>query len=224
MRRVVCAALILIPMLGVAADKNVEKLLKQMRDAYSHVKTVKFTAESVVEAQDQTLTLTSDLSFKAPGKVNGKISGFPGDAEVKVLTVISDGQNISVLGTSTPTPKAAYSTDELSARFPFANLETICFWDWQKQLSTSKGNNMERSELKILPEEELFGRKFLVLQEKASKDNVLVRYWVDPKTHLIWRTLVKTLDTDKTVDDSKIVSLETDVTLEDKLFKTTDVE
>ena len=82
---------------------------------------------------------------------------------------------------------------------------------------------MELSELKILPDEELFGRKFTVLEEKASKDNVLVNYYIDPKTHLIWRTHVRSLDKGVEMEDCKVIKLDTGVKLEDKLFESTDI-
>lgn len=219
-----CAALLLSSTaISAPIQLKPDELLAKMREAYKAVKTAKLTTKANVKARGQSLTLSTDVTFKSPNMVYGKITGFPAAAPIKQLVVISDGSNISVLGAPGPVPKAKFSTDDLSARFSFANLETICFWDYDKQLSQRKGDNMEHSELSVLPEEEMDGRKFLVLQEKATEDKLLVRYWVDPKTYFIWRTQSKRTDSDAVVNDAKITKLEIDPKVDDKIFVVTDV-
>jgi len=203
------------------ADKNVEALLAHMRDAYRLVEAATYTTESVTyNAQGGTDTYTTDFAYKRPTMVRGILKG--GQLGENVLTSITDGQTITVTTTAgTGANGQKFTLDDFEKTVPITNLESICFFDWDRQLSTSEGKNMANSTFNIVRHESWNGKDWIVLEETAKKDGLFVRYFIDPKTHLIWRTNVKKLDDKKDQLDARLTKLDTKAQLDDALFKGT---
>lgn len=210
------AILFVAAMAGVtfAADKQVEELLAHMRGAYKSVKAATYKCTVTVwNAQSEQTVIDVDMAYKSPDLMRAilKNKQIPGGA----LTIISDGQHVtnSLTGSSNP-----YTMDEIEKEVP-SNLESICFWDWDRQLSTEAGKNMATSTFRIEKDANWDGKKWTILEETAKKDNVLCRYYIDPKTFFIWRTHVSYLDSGKDEMDCKLTSLDTKADLSDATFK-----
>jgi outer membrane lipoprotein-sorting protein len=200
-----------------AADPKVEELLGKMRDSYKAIKSAKFEVKSKLHREDKEFEATTNVLFKSPNKVSLELT--PDDQEGDehfTLYYRHDGKKMAAGEAKDKLQSREYSEDA----FPEGmNLETIAFWDWDKQLNTAEDKNMHDSELKIVEDVEWDGKKWLTLEESAPKSEVFVRYYIDPKTNLIWRTEVKELDTMKAIDELWITKLETDVEIDDDEFK-----
>lgn len=218
-KRVLVLAICLLPAL-VLASADTEKLLSQMRDAYKAASSATLTVQTTNYQGDQKINITAVVNFMAPNKLNAVLTGLPGG--VGPITLVCDGKQILV-----PQPsgdnKVDYTSDMLSSRMGFANLETLSFWDFEKQLSTAKGNNMEKSTLTILPDETVDGHKFLVLQEDAVQPQIklVVHYYIDPETHLIWRVVTENADTKAKVQETKITEMKVGAKVDPALFSIT---
>jgi outer membrane lipoprotein-sorting protein len=205
---------------ALAADQDVETLLSHMRDAYKSVKaaTYKTTVTSYEATASATETYELDVAYKAPNLMRFVINSdsIPGGH----ATVISDGDNVSVSAGQNTQDLGKYTADSVEKNVP-SNLESICFWDWDRQLSTASGKNMEHSTFKIDKDLIWEGKHWIVLEETAKKDDVVCKYYIDPKTFLIWRTRVNTLSNGKDVMDAKLTTLDTKANLSDAMFKST---
>lgn len=187
-----------------------------MRDAYKSVKSATFHAEASVypptgSAQD----FTCDFAYRSPNLIRVVIKG--NEANSPVVTVLSNGKTITISTPQGSPPVQDYSVDTLEKELP-VNLESLSFWDWDRQLNTAAGKNMEKSAFKIVKDEEWNGKHWIVLEETAKKDNVLCRYFIDPKTFFIWRTRVKDLATNKDQVDAHLTKLNPDAGLSDDSF------
>jgi len=207
--------------LASAADKEVEQLLGHMRDAYKGVKSATFTTETTFDTEDGKKTLTSDYAFKAPSMIRVILKGdiLPGP-----VTKVTDGQKISMSGPGGSAPVTDYTMDTFESGL-LSNLEALSFWDYQRQLSTDDKANMHKSTFNLITDEAWDGKRWTVLEESAKSDAdknkwVWVRYFIDPKTYFIWRTVVyNDADHDKAMLDSKITEMDTDARLDDDRFK-----
>lgn len=198
-----------------AADPQVEALLAKMRSAYEGTKAISYKTETHIGSKSYLST------FTVQGPKNIKVTfGSKGSRSPNGVTLTTDGKTITVRTPKSPLPiVTTFTVDRFNSNIA-GNLESICFYDWSRQLSTAQGKNMEHSELKILSNQDWNGKKWTVLQEIAAKDKVVCRYFVDAKTNLIWRTTVKNIsgtpsenDVDSfilkmgapgTIDDSKM--------------------
>lgn len=200
--------------LAAAAEKDVEEQLSKMRDAYKAVKAAKFTSESVLHIEGEKVTGTIDTVYKSENKVTMRATNLFGMEGV--IKVISNGKKISV---STPEEKVDddFSIEAMGQAMP-VNLEVMCFWDWKRQLSTEKGANMEFSEFKLLKDQSWNDKKWTVLEETAKGQGVFAKYWIDPKTHFIWRTEISDLESKEKVMDCTLKSLEVDIEVADSTF------
>jgi outer membrane lipoprotein-sorting protein len=199
---------------ALAADKEVEELLSKMRDAYKGTKSVRMTTAVTSYFEEEKFESTFEISFKNPNKVRmttDKLFGMEGQ-----IKIISDGKTITVI---TPEEKdeVPYSIEAMSDGAP-VNLETLCLWDWKRQLSTEAEGNMHKSELKLVKEQKWNDKEWIVLEESAPTQKVFVRYWIDPKTHFIWRTEVMTLEGRDKLQECIVKKLDTELTLEDSVF------
>jgi len=195
-----------------AADKDVEGLLAHMRNAYKSVKSATFTTESHFRGS----VFVIEFLFKSPSKIRMDL----GKQDFKSsLIKVSDGASISTKVQNTTTfTRQPYSIDNFERNLP-ANLETYCFWDYERQLSTKPGKNMEHSQFMILKNVGWNGKKWLVLEETAPVQNVVCRYYIDSKTYLIWRTLVRQIGADRDSQDCQITKMDTSATVSDANFK-----
>jgi len=200
-----------------AADSTVEGLLAHMRDSYKGVKSATYTTEVTLTSKaDGEQKFTSDFAYMKPNMMRIIIKG-TGISEGAV-TVISNGEKINVSTLQGSMPPVDFSVENIEKGIP-ANLESLCFWDWDRQLSTSSGKNMEKSTFRIVKDEEWNGKHWEVLEETATKDNVLCRYFIDPKTYFIWRTLVLSLEDKKPQMDAKLTKLNPSAGLDEAMFK-----
>jgi len=204
-----------LAMSAVAADKEVEDLLAKMRKAYKEVKTATFTLESTLLAGNGDIVVTLKGGFKAPNKMYADIKS----AEFK-MKFISDGKTIFLIDSANDeVSDIPYSDRNMGRALSVANLELINFYEWKKQLSTEKDHNMHDSKLSIRQNEEWNGKKWTVLEESAPQAGVYVEYYIDPKTHLIWRTVQMTLDKEFIRGDYVLKQLKIGVKIDDKRFK-----
>ena len=213
---VLCAAL---SAGAFAADKEVEDLLAKMRKAYKNIGTVTFKLESTILTPNGDIVIHMIGGFKSPNKMYVDIE-LPG-ARVKV---VSDGKKVySVRGDSERIMEMPYNIDVLGDALMGANLEVINFYDWERQLSTGADGNMHDSKLSIRKNEKWNGKNWLVLEESAPKAaegrGVYVEYYIDPKTHFVWRTVQMSLDKEFTRGDFILKSLKKGAKISDKRFQ-----
>lgn len=203
-------------MSAVAGDKEVEDLLAKMRKAYKGMKSATFMLESTLQGANGDIVVKMKGGFKSPNKMYADI-----DFEDMKLKIISDGKRIYALNdVMDQVADIPYSDDNMGrALNNWANLEVINFYQWKKQLSTTEGNNMYGSKLSIRQNEEWNGKKWIVLEESAPQVNVYVEYYIDPKTHLIWRTVRMSIDKEFINGDFVLKELKTGVKIDDKMFK-----
>lgn len=205
--------LVMASLVAHAADKDVEDLLTNMRKAYQSVKSAKFVMDGKLTTPGGNLEVTVAGKFMAPNLLKAEVTVF-GQAS----NVVTDGATIKASAPGMDAQKRKYTTEALNQALP-ANLEIICFYDWKKQLSTEKGNNMAESKLAIKKAVEWNGRRWLLLQETAPTVGVYVEYYVDQDTWLINRTVVQDLETKKPQGDYRLKSLELGAKVEKKDFK-----
>ncbi len=183
-----------------------------MRKAYRETKTANFQTKSEIREAGQELTVVLDGQFMSPNKMKVSFTGVPSGA----VTLYCDGAKVSVAIEGKVVRSMDYSLDSLG-RSLFANLETLCFFDWKRQLSTEQGGNMQKSKLKIV-KEDWNGESWLVLEEHAPEQKVEVRYFVDPDTKFIWRTVATMIGDKQPFMDARIVKLELNPTIDEKVF------
>lgn len=205
-RNVAIALLATMAPFTFAADKDVEALLKQLRENYQKVKSVRFEILATrPDTGGDDNPLNSVVEYRAPMsfRIVTTAKSMPAG---KNLTVISDGKRLYTKPPAGEVTTKALNLDDAGA---FINLEGLCFWDYKRQLSTAKGANMNESQLRLLKHETWKGADFMVLEEKAPKSNVFVRYYIDPKTKFIMRTAVYGLeDTAQVVGDYRITKID----------------
>lgn len=193
---------LLVAATSFAADKPVEDLLAKMRKTYQGTKTAKFETKMTVTGRNGKVVISLLFEFAQPNKMRASMQ-VPNAVE---QTVYCNGKDVVVVdNTNGGKQTMPYSVDVLGRAIQ-ANLESICFFDWARQLSTATGGNMKESKFKILSEK-WNGKTYTVLEETAEAQNVFVRYFIDPKTNYIWRTVVQDLKTKKEMQDFEIVKL-----------------
>ena len=201
-----------LAVLASAADAQTEALLAQMRNAYRSAKTARFNVNSSFKSLKGFNKYVNSFSYKAPNRIRLAITS----PTVKgTLVKVTDGKKISLSGQGFKAPVQAYSIDQFEASLP-VNLESLCFWDWDRQLSTAKGHNMAASKLAIKTES-WNGKTWTVLEETATAQQIFVRYYVDPQSHLIWRTHVFTT-AKKEISDAVVTSMSINVPISDSVF------
>ena len=179
----------------------VDWLLLRMRDAYAAVDHVRLaTRERLVRrdpgARDGTVELWAD------GRVRARFS-IPDYGEV---AVDSDGFKITVTDPKRPGPPARRHDAGNLNRALLGNLEVYSFYDAFRQLSTGRGGFMAGSRLSVLTDQSWNGRSWTVLQEEAAGLRIL--YYVDPESHLIWRTVHRDAASDAIVYESSLSGVE----------------
>jgi hypothetical protein len=205
--------------LGFSADKEVEELLAKMRAAYQAVESVSIQAKAKARYPQGEESHSISMDYAKTNKLRLTF-----DFRGKTVRRISDGKTVYTWAEDTKTAKrtdvdeAKVSMDALGGDAPI-NLESMCFFDWKRQLSTAPGANMEKSEFKLIALENWNGRSWMVLEETAHGQSVFARYFIDPKTHFIWRCDVKTLKERKTFMDVQIVRMTLNPKLGPDTFK-----
>jgi outer membrane lipoprotein-sorting protein len=198
-----------------AADKEVEELLAKMRDTYKNIGSVTFTQEATLLTDTGDVTVKMNGGFKSPNSMYVDITAPNGKAKV-----VTDGKNIWALPDgATDVFELKWGLDEMGGVLGGANLEVLNFFDWKRQLSTAKGDNMAESKLSLRKNVKWNDKTWIVLEESAPQVGVYVEYYIDPKTNLIWRTVQMTLDKEFVRGDFVIKSLKTGAKIDDKNFK-----
>jgi hypothetical protein len=80
------------------------------------------------------------------------------------------------------------------------------FYDAFRQLSTAAGGFMSGSSLEVRPNMKWAGRSWTVLEETAG--GLEVEYFVDPNSHLIWRTVQRDSGSHEIRYESYLASME----------------
>lgn len=198
-----------------AADKEVEGLLAKMRDTYKNIGTVTFTSEATLQGDAGDIVVKMNGGFKSPNSMYVDITAPNGKARVN-----TDGKKIWALPDgATEVFELTWGLDEMGGVLAGANLELLNFFDWKRQLSTAKGDNMAESKLSIRKNVKWNDKTWIVLEESAPQVGVYVEYYIDPKTNLMWRTVQMTLDKEFVRGDFIVKSLKTGVKIDDKYFK-----
>lgn len=203
----------LFPLMAAASADPIDAktLVKKVHDAYAAVKSARVTMEATGYAGDGKTGVT--LLYAAPKKLKATVKGFAEGGGQTTFT--TTGGTVAITDPDGKQAKQEIDFDQL--QLP-CNLETMSFWDYQKQLSTDKGGNMETSVLKVVEKEKWNDKEWIVLEEDAPAQKVSVRYFIDPKTYLIWRTVTTPYSGEQTFE-SWITKLELDVKVDDKEFK-----
>lgn len=218
-RSLLLLPLFLLSAVSMASDAKVEELLAKMRDAYKAVKSARLEVEMVgYGEEEQKLEASAKVLYSGPkdARVEFTPKNVQSDEPV-VAFYIQDGKKMGVGPAADKLTSRPYDEEE----FPFIlmNLETLSFWQWDKQLNTAEGKNMNGSDLKIVEDVEWEGKKWLTLEESVEKNDIFVRYFIDPKTHFIWRCQVKELESMKPRFDSWLTKLDTDIEVDKDQFK-----
>lgn len=198
---------------------DVEGLLGKMRDAYKGTKSAQVEVKLELKSDgEETLNATASVTFASPKRA--KVVFRPeGEGAPPPLTYIQDGKKMQATVSEDQKMTREYDEDE----FPLPlNLETLSFWQWEKQLSTAEGANMKNSELKVVEDVEWNGKKWITLEETVKKDDVFIRYYVDPNTFLIWRCEIKDLESMVTRLDVTVTEMKTGIEVDESMFAISD--
>jgi len=181
-----------------AADKAVEDLLSNMRKAYSSISGA--TMEVAVRVNTQQNGWQSGVlkvDYGRPLQIR-----FKSEVGANRVERYSNGKKVVTIRNGSKSSTDKVDVDTVGGQLQ-GNLEWLCFFDWKRQLSTEKGANMNESKLK-LDSEEWNGKKWTVLDEKAENVGVGVRYFIDPKTYLIMRCDVTSLQLNQLVVKTEV--------------------
>ena len=201
---------------GMASSKEVEDLLAKMRNAYKSVKTARFRTKVDALGQKRFRNrVVVDVLYQAPKMLTLRAMR-PGEV---YESLVSDGRRILKVTARSETQVDIATIDTLTGGLPI-NLESICFFDWKRQLSTDVGCNMHTSQLGIKQGQVWNGKTWLVLTEAAPGRSgmTLLEYYIDPKTYLIWRVIGHLQDGEKTVD-AYLMNLSVNVPVKVEAFK-----
>jgi hypothetical protein len=197
-------------------DPHAAALLAKMRAAYGSLKTARTVGHAKLVGRTKTLLASSTVEFRAPLNFRIETTGVPGTAKPAYLCV-TDGKKIHTEGLPGGPETKPYTYDGLLADLPQTNLETICFFDWHKQLSTAADGNMHQSTFRVY-KERWMNREWTVLEETPQTPPEVVKYYVDPATNLIWRTALFRKEQKEPFTDIWFTKLEVNSKLDPKAF------
>jgi len=204
MRSLAASVLALAASAAFAADKDVEEILRVLRQNYSTAKTARLEVQSYMRELGDLQLLTTQLQYSKPGKFRMVTRGPSMDANA--LLMVCDGKSSYTKDPNGKETREKFDPDKIATP---VNLEALCFWDWKRQLSTAKGDNMNASQLRLLKRETWKDKDYMVLEEKAPKSGVFVRYYIDPAKKFIVRTAVYSLeDASVLLQDHKVTKFE----------------
>jgi outer membrane lipoprotein-sorting protein len=201
-----------VPISQVRPKDEVQALLFDMRMAYRDLKTAKLTAYSQAPRGGTLMKRRSTIQFANPRKISAQIS-VEGYQPVQVWL---DGRDITIqdpMLTEKVVTKPA--EDRTINDTILGNLELFCLWQADQQLSTTA--NMAGSNLKIERNVNWNGKPWTVLVEATP--TIEARYYIDPKTNLMWRTTIKNLEAGMETYDGWLESLEMNPSLPKDFFK-----
>lgn len=197
-----------------AADKDVEVLLEKMRKVYGGTNSAHIVVKTTSLRFGEQV-ITSDLTYVKPRKISAKVFNLP-SLKGKTWSFISDGKDVAIDDLSGNAQRSKFDLDLIPIPI---NLEAMAFWDWERQLSTGPGSNMEHSKFKLIKSESWNGKPWIVLEETAFGQNVFVRYFVSPTTSLINRVLVYDLQKKTKRIETVVTKLERNIKVNPAIFK-----
>ncbi len=194
------------------AQKPVEDLFLKMRKAYQSIDTASLQARLRFYGPNATQTGIMSVDYARPFKIR-----YTAEVGQNRVQRFSDGKKVVTIRGENRTETEKINVDTVGGQLP-GNLEWLCFFDWKRQLSTTPGNNMAKSTFKLIPKESWNGKSWIVLEETAPQQQVGVRYFIDPRTYLIWRCDVKNLSTKKQTVRTEVTKLVLHPKLDPKIF------
>lgn len=186
-----------------------------MRAAYKSAKSATFSVDVTrMTQQNGRQSYSFTMQYKAPNLFSTDLESPAGKSISR-----SDGKTIwfTAVGTDSVS-QMPWSLDNVQGATT-GNLESICFIDWERQLSTAKGKNMETSKLKIRKDVEWNNKKWIVLDEVSPTVQVAVDYYIDPKTHLIHRTELFSEDRSQFFASFKVKEMKVNAKVDEAKFK-----
>lgn len=205
---------IVLAALGIVQETP-EQLLSHMRTAYNGVKCAAFYVR--FEATDPSGYVAHGevrYDFLSPNKLRAAFRGLPKGPAL----LICDGKHVAVFSADGKRKQSPFLTSTLGSHLP-SNVETLAFFNADHELSTSKDGEMHDSQLSVRLNGEWNGKKWTVLRETSEKDSVQVDYFVDPNSHLIWRTQGTDTKSHKSFIDAWITDLDLQVKPDLKKFR-----
>ena len=183
-------------------DAAVERLLMRMRDAYASVDHARLETRERRLTPSGWSTREGTVEYWADSRLRARFS-IPDYGEVEVE---SDGFKITVRDATRSGPDVVrYDAGNLN-RALLGNLEVYSFYDAFRQLSTAAGGFMSGSSLEVRLDMEWAGSSWTVLEETAG--GLRIEYFVDPRSHLIWRTVRRDAGSDEIRYESYLANME----------------
>ncbi|MBX3118688.1 MAG: hypothetical protein KF784_06455 [Fimbriimonadaceae bacterium] len=164
---------------GILASDSTPKpadLLAKMRKAYDGIEAAQFTVEVSHPFYNYQAPMTVSIRKPSFARVDIQMKG-----GAKIRTV-SDGKQMALSDLTKPAAKSPMTELNQFGGMP-VNLESICFLNAGRELSTEKGNNMEKSVLSVQEKSDLY-----ILKETVTQPDRIIFYEVDKKTFLIMKT------------------------------------
>ena len=213
MRRFVTVlAAVLICSFCLADD--IKAVMDDMKRAYKDVKTAKVTMEMKIPAFDGDDQDFPPIEFEVSLRATGleRMSVKAGDEDPFVS--ISDGDK--VIWTSKGTPDDSDKSDDDDDDSDW--WPTDFFFDIDNVIATDKDGAFDGTSLDV-HDESWNDKNWTVVQETYSEQSIVRRFYIDPKTHLVWRITDSGTDDDKVQVEYEVKSIELNPKLEDDLFK-----
>lgn len=183
-------------------------VLRDLRAHYSSVAGAEWECERSYANGD---AVRLHVLYRTPNKIRASVT-WRSASTVQIREVTANDGHMVVAGPKIRPYTLPFNPDLLQVVLK-AQLETVCFWDSDRQLSRARGGGFETSRLAILAPPE--GSAETILEERPATSPSRILYYIDPKLHLIRRTQVFDLKSNKQLSDSRIVSLKPSVPSED---------
>ena len=225
MRRII-AFLALALTCGLCPADDIKPLLKDMAKAYKALKSAHVTMDlNMIDDEDDSdsMKIKFDLLFIAPNKQRMEVT----DGEQDGAVVLMEGNKIVwYKANSDDTGKAIEEAKDDQDAKPSDDENdndssppvTGMFEDPEKRLSTDKGGAFSGTDLSSY-NATWDDKQWTVIQETFAKQGVIRRYYIDPKTHFVWRVTDSDTDADKVFIDCTIRTFEADAKVDPELFK-----
>lgn len=198
-------------------DAKSKALLNKIREVYRTTRTARMRTTFEEVRESKRVRLTSECSYQAPTSFRIVSHGLARIAPSGYV-LVTDGKKIRVDGLPGGTSMTAFDRRQMRRNLPHVNLEVMCFYDWQRQLSRERGGFMHGSTFRAT-DESWNGKMYSVLEETNKMQGVRVKYFTDPKTGLIWRTEQYSLDGSTPYMVTTIDSMEVNVPIDPATFK-----
>lgn len=195
-------------------DAQVEELLSKLRIMYSSPQTARLEVAVRQAAEGGFAEFIVRFEYSKPNRFRVEVL----QGERKQFQAISDGKKVAIFDASGTLKESKDWDLKMLEQVVPANLETISFYDWQRQLSTDEGSNMHNNILKITKDELWNDKTWTILDETAPEAGVIVKYFIDKDTNLIWRTLVRTTEDNRLLQDCQVTKMERGIGIDPKRF------